>query len=389
MCYCDPEAISDIRLQPIAHVCDPSVWFGPSEKMFNIALRRMKYLSNDKIQQIRESFIESNSDLHENWIREYTPAEAVSYITCIQAYEGLPSASETNIVPIIHSLKYIKLQRLNVDFFKLGNNFDHLQESIKEGDMQSLLVMSARSIASTEEQITKLVSSLHKMPLLRVLDISYNKAEAGRSIPVLANNLSHCEALKALYLNNMEAPSQDMELLAKNLPSQLTGLRITGNMVSDAVASHLMGTLTQNLTELYIGVDNLSKSRHNELLHSISSKLIRLQNILIKDSLYPGDLVKYGGLALISCTYLNWLSLGSSSCNDLIPEDCVEIFMEGMQQARNIKTLHLGGIHLDMVSFWELIRLSRRNCLHVLMFTRRLLPEGVQPEELDDFVTLI
>ncbi|XP_072048650.1 uncharacterized protein [Amphiura filiformis] len=387
MSYCDPQAISDITLRPVAHVSDPNVGFGLSRNMFNNALRRMKYLSNDKIQLLRESFVASNPDLHEKWISVYSHAELAAYISCIQAYDGLPSSSETNTVPIIHSFKNIKLKRLNIDYFKLGSNFDYLLESIEEGNMQLLLEMNARSTASTQQQITKLVSSLHKMPLLRVLDISYNKAEAGKSIPILANKLNQCKSLQVLYLMNMEASSHDMELLAQNLPSQLIGFDIRGNWMSDAVASHLIGTLPHNLTHLYISVNNLSKSKHNELLHSIHSKLTRLQELTVNDSPYPGDLVKHGGFALVSCTHLYGLRL-HSSCNDLITEDCVAIFMQGMQQARNIKTLRLYGVHLDMVSFHELMRLSRLICLDELGFSRLLLPEGVQLEELDDFVVL-
>ncbi|XP_072049288.1 uncharacterized protein [Amphiura filiformis] len=159
--------------------------------------------------------------------------------------------------------------------------------------------------------------------------------------------------------------------------------------MSDTVASHLMVTLPRQLTRLYINVDNLSKSKHNELLHSVHSKLTCLQKLYVKGSPYPGDLVKHGGLALVSCTQLHWLELIlPSSCDDLIPEDCVATFMKGMQQARSIKNLYLDGVHLDRRSFDELTRLSERKCLDELGFSRRLLPEDVQSEELDDFVTL-
>ncbi|XP_072021826.1 uncharacterized protein [Amphiura filiformis] len=58
MSYCDPGAISDITLCPIAIVSDPDV-FGPSLEIFYDSLRRMKYLPKDKIQQMRESSLYS------------------------------------------------------------------------------------------------------------------------------------------------------------------------------------------------------------------------------------------------------------------------------------------------------------------------------------------
>ncbi|XP_072049232.1 uncharacterized protein [Amphiura filiformis] len=155
MNYCDSKAISDITLRPVADVSDQTVGYGPSMNMFDNTLRRMKYLSHNKIQQIRDSFVASNPDLHEKWILGHSATELAAYIPCIQAYEGLPSASERNIVHLIHSFKNIRLKKLNVNYFKLGSNFDDLLVSIEEGNMQSLLVMYARSTASTQQQITK------------------------------------------------------------------------------------------------------------------------------------------------------------------------------------------------------------------------------------------
>ena len=156
------------------------------------------------------------------------------------------------------------------------------------------------------------------MPLLHALYISGNKAEAGQTIPILANNLTQCPALQALSVRNMEAPAIDMEILAQKLPTHLTWLDISYNGMNDAVASHLVETLPHALTVLTIGVNGLSASKHNELLNSIHSKLTRLHVLGVQCSRYPGDLMQHAGQALVTCTQLNEFRL-MSYCNDLLP----------------------------------------------------------------------
>ncbi|XP_072048548.1 uncharacterized protein [Amphiura filiformis] len=387
--YCDPVAIRGITLRPIAHVGDINICYGVSHAMFIMfhieGLTTMKHHSTDMIQQVYDSFVEANPELHKVWIREYPPPHLVAYIPCIQAYEGLPPPSETNILPIIHCLKYVKVERLNVNHFKLD---DDLLKTIENGEIKSLSLLKVRSTASTEQQMTRLASSVHMIPLLRVLDISYNKVQPGQTLPILANNLKHCAELRELRMFNMQAPANDMELFAQNVPSKLTELGLEGNEMNDAVASHLVETLPTTLKRVHFALNRLSQSKHNELMHSIHSKLPCLRTLHVWGSAYAVDLVRHGGLTLESCQQMDELLLASDN-SDLIPEEVVEKFVEkGMQQARNITLLSLYGIRLgSRKSFYRLVEASRQ-CEH-FWYTRNLLPDDVLPDKLDDFVILV
>ncbi len=363
MRYCDRGAISSLTLRPVAHISDPSIKFGAFCDMFDNAISKIKYLTNDKIQHIKETFISFNPDLHDNWIHEYPPSELLAYIPCIQASEGLHVSSETNIAPIIHAFRYIKLEYLSINDFQLGNAFHDFLESIENGYMRSLVTVHARRTASTKQHITRIMSLLHKMPFLRDIDIGDNNAEIGQTIPILADSLNQCNALQALSVHDMKASADDMQVLAQRLPPQLTMLDIMGNEMSDAVAECLIDTLPQTLLHLSIGTGMLSKSKHNELLHSIHSKCTHIQTLSVWGSDYPVDLINHVGLALVSCTDLTSLTLGSN-CHDLIPEDCVNMFLQRMQQSRNIKLLSLLGIRLDRKSFHDVLRVSRLKRLH-------------------------
>ena len=233
--------------------------------------------------------------------------------------------------------------------------------------MQHLLDLDVKSTASREQHMTKLVSSLHMMPLriLRHLDISGNKAEAGRTIPILATNLSKCQTLRVLCVNNMQVPAHDMEILARNLPPHLIGLSIDGNEMNEVVATHLIDTLPHTLNHLLISVHHLSVGKHDELLHSIHSKLTRLQTLYVRDSPYPAYLLKHGGQALAKCAHLYDLLLASTS-SDLMTKESMELFMEGMQRARNVEKLSLYGIRLDKEAFKDLIQICRQKSLQKL-----------------------
>ena len=347
--YCGLVSIHNITLRPIAHVSEPGVFIGPVRKEYNTALQNLKELPDQKIQEIRDTFITSNDDLHDDWTRSRTDVQLVAFIPCIQACEGLPSSSETNIVPIISSCKHIRLETLDISRFKLGDNFDHLLDCIEHSAMKFLLQLDVTTTTAREQQMTRLMSSLPRMPLLRHLDVSYNKAEAGKTIPILADNLN--QTLEVLQIRGMQAPALDMEMLAQKLPSHLIELSIDGNEMNDTVALHLTNTIPQNLTRLHISMNNLSIHSYDKLLHLIHSKL---QALYVFESSHAGHVMKHLGHALAKCVDLDHLLLSSTS-NDTIQTDCMDPFVKGLKRARNIKTLYLFGIRLPKESFMELV----------------------------------
>ena len=372
--FCDREGITSVTLRPIAHSSHPFIGKGPTYDMYRTHLASMKNNSTEEIHQITEQFKADHPDLHEQW-QNLSSDQLAAYLPCIQASEGMPSISETDISTLFLSFRDINLRTLNISDFTLGDNFDHLIDSIKNGDMKSLLKLHAKLTASQPEQMTTLATNLPNVSQLESLDISWNKVEPGVSLPTLATNLKHCKSMRELLVNNMQASADDMLALAQVLPSTLTRLAIHRNKINDAVALCLIASLPKTLAQLAISVGNLSIGKHDELLSSIHTKLIGLQWLSIRDSPYPADLVKHGGLALRSCTRLVRLIL-ESTCHDhddFIPSDSLKVFLDGLQAAVKIKIVKLYGIKLDKEGFQTVRELCRLKAVQELRLVTLLL----------------
>ncbi|XP_072018136.1 uncharacterized protein [Amphiura filiformis] len=386
MSHIAPEDICYITLRSIAHTSHPFINLGPTNKMYNATLQSIKSLSAETIQEINDRFKASHPDLHDDW-QNFGPAQLAAYVPCIQACEDLPSSSETTIVPIVQSFKYIKLQRLDVSNFQLGKNFDHLLDSLENGDMKCLLLVNLRSTAPSDDQMTRLATHIGEMPELESLDISWNRAESGKTLPILASNLIQCKHLQILYVNNMHAPAEDMLVLAQNLPSHLTLLSIHGNEMNNLVALCLTNTLPASLTTLFISVRHLSADTHRTFMNAISHKLPRLQELRVWDSPYAGDLVQQGGYILLTCTHLDRLVLQSTS-DVMVPPESLGIYVNGLRKAIQVTSLSLYGIRLDTDGFRRLVDVCRQKSLQKLQLHRNLLPEGINSVFLEDFIVL-
>ena len=265
-------------------------------------------------------------------------------------------------MPIIGSLKDVKLERLDVSNFQLGDNFDHLLETLENGGLNSLLLLNARSTASRGHHMTRLAANMQHLPSLESLDISWNKADEGQTLPILTSRLRDRIELKILYVNNMQAQASDMLVLAQNVPTRLMLLSIHGNEMDDAVASCFIHTLPRTLTTLFISVKNLSKTKQGDLLESISLKLTRLQELRVWDSPYAANLVQFGSRTMTTCAELKSLVL-QSTCDDVIPDTCLEICVQGLQHAKNVSRLSLYGISLQKDGFQRLVDIARRKRL--------------------------
>ena len=353
---CKP-AIRSLNLRPIAHASEPPRFFGPTADSYQAALKTLKPLSDNEIKERHDKFKIANPDLDLYWKRRNHTTQLAAYIMSIQACEGLPPASETNVVPIITSLEHIKLEVLCLQNYKLGADFDSVVQAVEDGNFQLLHDMRVEDSASTGQQMTRLVTSMHKMPLLDTLIISKNPAEPGRTIPTLAENIASCKSLRYLNVCDMQAPADDLVILAATFPTQLEVLYLRGNEMNDELASRLVDTLPRTLQRLYIDVDNLSLGIHNELLQALESRCKLLIKLGVFRSPYAPDLVKYLGQSLKRTWRDNMTKLLlSSSSTELIREDCFEIFMEGIQAASVVNSC-MQGINLDRERFGRLIQL--------------------------------
>ena len=365
MKQCDSEDVRNFTFRPIARAKGPLVIYGPTRQIYNTTLHNLKCLSSEKLQEILDKCIASYPDVYKD-IMALSPAEVAAYIPVIQVCDGLPSSDETNVMPIFRNFKHVKAERLVMNHFELGDQLDCLLQSLENGDMKYLLCLLVEASASKAEQMTKLAIHLPKMPLLQVLSISRNRIEERQSIPILAENLRNCTDLKKLFVYKMQAPARDMEILARNIPPQLTELGINGNKMNDEVASCLIDTLPKGLTRLSISMANISKSKHSELLKTVHTRLTRLQNFTVFESAFTEDLVQHGGAILTKCEQLDLLNL-QSTCNDRVPKECAEAFLQGLQ-VRNIGVLKLYGMGFENNDFKRLMEICRQRTMQELRY---------------------
>ena len=363
MKQCDSQDVRNFTFRPIARAKGPLVIYGPTRQIYNTTLQNLKCLSSEKLEEILNKCIATYPDVYKD-IMALSPAEVAAYIPVIQVCDGLPSSDETNVMPIFRNFKHVKAERLVMNHFELGDQFDCLLQSLENGDMKSLLCLLVEASASKAEHMTKLAAHLPKMPLLQVLSISRNRIEVGQSIPILARNLNKSTDLQKLFVYKMQAPARDMEILARNIPPQLTELGINGNKMNDEVASCLINTLPKGLTRLSISMANISENKHKDLLETVHNRLTLLQNLTVFESAFTEDLVKHGGATLTKCGQLDLLNL-QSTCSDRVPKECAAVFLQGLQ-VRDIGVLKLYGMGFENNDFKRLMEICRQKTMQEL-----------------------
>ncbi|XP_072023137.1 uncharacterized protein [Amphiura filiformis] len=409
---------NEIVLRPIAHATDPVVQFGATADMWDSKQQEINAVPDEKIKQITERFLAVNPNTSDD-ILSKSPAAIAAYISCIQASEGLPSTSETDVSGIFNNIHHVQLEVLDVDFFPLHDNFDILCKNIEEGHLSSLRRLYATSTAPSGEQMTKLAQNVHKMPSLELLNISQNPIEAGKTIPALCEHINKCTELCVLYASDMNAPANDMLTLAENIPANLTQLTITGNEMDDAVAVCLANSLPSAMTDLDISVSGMSMSQHDALLESIHTRLTSLEELWVYDSSYVVSLVRHMASTFMSCTQLAYLSMRAEEEDEeeeeeedeeeekeeeeefkeneeeydddeeeldvqIIPDECFNNFIDAFKQSTSITKLTMYGISLTLQQFRQLLDTCRHKSLQQLSFDRCSLPAGLEDSELDD-----
>ncbi|XP_072024406.1 uncharacterized protein [Amphiura filiformis] len=400
--------LSEIVLRPIAHATDPVVQFGATRDMWDSKQQEINAISDDKIEEIKQRFLAVNPNTSDD-ILSYSPAAIAAYISCIQASEGLPSTSETDVSGIFNNIHHVQLEVLNVNFFPLHDNFEILCKNIEEGHLSSLTELQATSTAPSGEQMTKLAQNVHKMPSLELLNIAQNPIEAGKTIPALCQHINECTELCVLSASDMNAPANDMLTLAENIPANLTQLYIRGNDMNDAVAACLTNSLPSAMTVLEISVDGMSMSQHDALLESIHTRLTSLELLSVYDSSYVVSLVRHMASTFMSCTQLHTLVLTATAMTadkegkeeeeereaeeeehvQIIPDECFNNFIDAFKQSTSITSLTMIGISLTLQQFRQLLDTCRHKSLQELRFDRDCLPAGREDGDLDDEFLLL
>ena len=374
-----PKSIQAIILRPIAHVSHPLVIEGPIGNVYYTSLEAIKYLPDEEVQKICDEFLAhaSNLDLHPGFrnLSAVSSRVLAALITCAQACEGLPCSSETNIRPVMNSLQHTNLLVLDVNNYALGNNFEHLLEAMKNEQMQFVMQLNVSNTSPNGAQTTRLVQSLHKMPLLTRLDISSNKAEAGKTIPSLAKYLRHGSNLQAIKMDDLRTPAADMRKLTQSLSylTQLTHLSMRGNDLDDAVALCLISSLTPTLIYLVIGGDkvgfnSLSLETYGHLLKAIYCKCPRLENLYVYGIRYPTYFLKRTGKTLGTIKHMKTLVLqiAKEVSSNPVPDDAMDSFFEGLCQSKSMVSLSLLELTLTKRQFMVLLDLGRQIALQEL-----------------------
>ncbi|XP_072029763.1 uncharacterized protein [Amphiura filiformis] len=391
--------IRSFNLQAVAHPSDPQIFYGPCQKLYEQTLKGLKNIPDGEIQEMCNDYKKEHREILHRELEELHPAEFVAYIVLMQRCEGLPSTSDTNLVPIIRSFQHIRLEKLSIDNYKLGNKFGVFIDSINDGHMKSLTELWAPSVTITGEQTTQLASVVDQMPALETLGIHRNKIESGKTLQILAQRITSCKALKELNISDYYAPAEDMNVVATMLPSfssQLQAFVSVNNHMNNDVATSLSTNLPETLAKLSISVSDLSPQKHRELLKGLH-RLVLLKKLRLKDSPHPSDMVECVGTGLMQWSQMREFTLVYKHGGDgetevpQIRDEAWEKMETSLKSARHLTGIRFCQIRLADRGFRGLLKICKEKGKHFkdLRYTRACLSEeNVELCNEYDFVTL-
>ena len=190
--------ITRLDLTPSAHVTDyAKPWSGPARELCDKTRKSLLQLDTRQLEDICDKFIASHPDMNEAWKRNRTRcvgeierakseedkeewqghhrrelAELAAYIACIQHAPNMPSVSETDLSPVIQSLPYIDIRKLD-----LTRGYYGMMRS---------------------DVITRLASVLGKCASLRVLDAGDTLFTGGLSHWDIQQRRALCQAISGM-----------------------------------------------------------------------------------------------------------------------------------------------------------------------------------------------
>ncbi|XP_072048433.1 uncharacterized protein [Amphiura filiformis] len=391
--HCQPDYIRSIKLRASGHNTDDALYTGTLGYFFRRATKELTNVPVSDMQNICKDYLAKHPNMHSSnaAMAPYAPAVLLSLIQVWQACEGLPTPQESNIAPIIDSLKHTHLEVFNIEGFRIGKvNIDNLLIMIERGNLSHLLALNVGKIGMNGCQMDRLAIGIKKMPHLNAIDVSWN--ESNKCLSILSESLPSMQSLQTINVNGLSASVEDMTEFAKKFPqcrSRLLTLKMDSNHMDDVVSSLLTEHLpiARLLREFSISVHGLSKACHNQLLLTMSH-LSRLQWLMIYDSQYPDDMMM--NMANVMQSLPDLVDLTLSTGNDTSPQvNSVtwQHFKASLQNMSKLRALFLVHIALEKDDFTDLVLLCRRIQYSELVYFSTCLPEGVDIPQ-DEFLTL-
>lgn len=312
-----------ITLRPVTHIGDNISPLGTLRKARTEEKIKIRQISEQEMRKTCEKYIENAKkqgltvhEEHEGARAFSDPALMLANIQMWDTCKDLPTAEDSDIRPIISSLRYVNLEVLNIPEFKIGSqNIDHLLEVLENGHLSHLRELRVSSLNMTELQVSRLLTAVKRVSQLVTIDISKN-TNARKSVQVLVDALPSMKDLQNLYIEKTYAPAETMIALAQHLGShclRLKELHINGTFMDDVVAQHMIQHLPQqaiSLKELFITIQHVRRDLHTLLLSAIGN-LSRLKNLGIFRSKYPDDLIYVMSENMASFLNLKRITLGT------------------------------------------------------------------------------
>ncbi|XP_072046769.1 NLR family CARD domain-containing protein 4-like [Amphiura filiformis] len=370
----------------------------------------------NQIENVYKQYVEGhqNTSNLENFTKA-VGSDAVVGLLMIELWEYFKtwhtSESQINTDPILDTVKFTKLDELDLTDIKLKDSGQKLLTVIKQGHLNHLTQLILSDTGLSAEVMNGMVLCLPQcIPSLQVLDTSYNDTES-QVILNLTKTLPDL-SLHDLKVDDMWASANNMTALAQVMPqicTNLTVLRMKGNYMDDGTGKTLVSTLpyARRLKVLWIDVAGMSKKIHRKLAMTMG-KLVLLEWLEVYRSHYVDDLMLCMGKIITSLSNLDQLTLGASyaddntdvsstqsrllrfltrieksqnkACASTIPimnRSSWQSFMSSLQpMAAQMQRLYLLDVNLHEADLRDLVTLCREHNMK-LGYTRRMWPVGV------------
>ena len=378
-----------ITLRPAAHPCDIYMMdYGPLVNISKQAQREINHIALNVIRNICKEYIDKHPNMHglNKLTANWSPGYLLSQIRMWEACEGLPTAEESDVGPIIGSTEKIRLEQLDLTSFNVpDSNIDQLLKMIREGNLSHLFGLKLGWTNMNENQIQCLTKDLRNMPKLVLLDVANNRSN--RAISNLAESLPFMKSLRILYIDHVATSAKDMaqfvqrfpsfasqlvELRMASLPVQLTmnNITVSTNTTQDRIASkltmHFKDNIARNLTKFWISLEFVSRLTQNKLLSALVH-LPRLFELQIFFLLYPNDVVTTIAHVMQSLPGLLLLALSSVDCFkhsiDSATWHSFKAALIKMKKLNDLRLLHLAFNKDDLTDLVSVCRQKRYRTL--------------------------
>ncbi|XP_072014700.1 uncharacterized protein [Amphiura filiformis] len=370
--------------------------------------------TNNEIEQVYKEYVEGiqNSSNLENFTK-VVGSDAANGLRLIWLWEYFKtwhsSVSQINTDPVLDTVKYTRLEELDLTNIKLKDSGQKLRTVIEQGHLNHLTQLKLADTGLSKEALNGIMMCLPQcIPNLHLLDTSYNDAEDSQVILNLTKSLPDLHDLK---MDHMWAPASNMTALAQAIPqigTNLTVLRMKGNYMDDDTGKTLVSTLpyARRLKVLWIDVDGMSKKIHRKLAMTMG-KLVVLEWLEMYRSHYVDDLVLCLGKVIKSLSNLHTITLSSyaddnadvsstqsrllrflarikksqnTACASTIPtmnRSSWQSFMSSLQpMAAQMQRLYLMDFNLHEADLRDLLNVCRKHNMK-LGYTRRKWPVGM------------